>query len=169
MTRSYRYVGPSEIAARVVDAGGGIIVDSVENLTNSLRSLGGYQNEETFTVTFVIGLDCKLRIADRRSEHVACAKGHAVLSAGEMTFGSDKTAVVVERVTNQSTGYCPEPKSWQSVTDALDEISIAHPNSFDPAFEFRRCPSCCQINVVKDGWFTCDVCESPLPENWNFD
>ena len=36
-------------------------------------------------ITFVIGVDGVLRVADRRSEHVACAGGGDVLSAGELT------------------------------------------------------------------------------------
>ena len=169
MARSYRYVGPREIAANVADRGGGIIVDSVETLNLTLRSMFGCMNGESLTVTFVIGLDRKLRIADRRSEHVACANGENVFSAGEMTFRFDGDIVLVERVTNQSTGYCPEPESWAAVADALDLIQIDRPAVFDPCFVFRRCPSCSQINIVKDGWYRCEVCESPLPDTWNFD
>ena len=134
MTRSYRYVGPNEIVARVTETCGGSIVDTVEELVNSLRSMDDYQNGESLTVTFVIGLDRRLRVANRRSEHVMCASGHAVLGAGEMTFLCDGKAVFVERVTNQSTGYCPEPESWQSVAHALDEIPVDRPDFFGPAF-----------------------------------
>ena len=169
MTRSYRYVGPSEIAGRVTETCGGSIVDTVEELMNSLRWMDDYDSGGSLTVTFVIGLDRRLRLANRRSEHVMCASGHAVLGAGEMTFLCDDKAVLVERVTNQSTGYCPEPESWQSVADALDAIPVDRPDFFDPAIVFRKCPSCYQINVVKDGWYTCEVCQSALPEIWNFD
>lgn len=87
MTRQYRYVGPAEIAAHVQSDCGGAVIDSVEKLRDSLCSMDGYQSGESLTVTFVVGTDGNLRIADRRSEHVACAKGEDVLSAGEMTIG----------------------------------------------------------------------------------
>ena len=64
------------------------------------------------------------------AELFQCASGHAVLGAGEMTFLGDDKAVFVERVTNQSTGYCPESESWQSVADALDEILVDRPDFF---------------------------------------
>jgi hypothetical protein len=114
-------------------------------------------------------MDGSLRIADRRSEHVTCAEGQPVLSAGEMTFMCGKGRIFVVSATNQSTGYCPEPESWPAVASALDRIGLAHPESFDPAFDFRRCPSCSQINVIKDERYVCDVCQSPLPKHWNFD
>ena len=169
MTRHYKYVGPAEIAARIFSDCGGIVIDSAETVRNTLRSMDGYQSGESFTVTFVIGLDGTLRIADRRSEHVMCAQGEPVLSAGEMTFGCVDDWIVVERVTNQSTGYCPEPESWGAVAAALDRCPIDRPDGFDPAFVFRRCPSCSQISVIKDDWYECEVCQSPLPIQWNFD
>ena len=131
--------------------------------------MDGYQSGESLTVTFVVGTDGILRIADRRSEHVACAKGEDVLSAGEMTFGGVGDGLSVERVTNQSTGYCPEPESWAAVSGSLDGIPVEHPDSFDPVSVFRRCPSCSQINIVKDEWFVCGVCQSTLPASWNFE
>ena len=127
-----------------------------------------YQSGESLIVTFVVAWNGTILIADRRSEHVICAMGHPVLSAGEMTFAFTKERVIVERVTNQSTGYCPEPESWGAVATALDQLSIEPPSGFDPAFNFRRCSSCSQINVVKDNWFECDVCQTELPQRWNF-
>lgn len=53
MTRSDRYVGPAEIATRVVDSGSRIILESVNDLSNSLHLMDGYVNGESFTVTFV--------------------------------------------------------------------------------------------------------------------
>lgn len=169
MTRHYRYVGPIEIAARVRGDCGGIVVNSYETVSDTLRSMDGYQSGESLTVTFVVGLDGKLRIADRRSEHVMCAAGEPVLSAGEMTFVCIDDRIVVERMTNQSTGYCPEPESWEAVATALDRLPIDRPDGFDSTFVFRRCPSCTQINVVKDDWYECEVCQSALPKQWNFD
>ncbi len=54
---------------------------------------------------FVIGMDCALRLAPRRSEHVACAGGDMVLSAGEISFMSEAGRWAVSAVSNQSTGY----------------------------------------------------------------
>lgn len=42
------------------------------------------------TVTFAVDTDERLWIADRRSEHVACANGGDVLAAGELTFAVAK-------------------------------------------------------------------------------
>ena len=165
MTRQYQYVGPAEIAARVSDHGGVVVS---ETLKDSLRSMDGHQSGESLIVTFVVALSGRILIADRRSEHVICAMGQPVRSAGEMTFAIRKEQVIVERVTNQSTGYCPEPDSWGAVATALDQLSIERPNGFDPAFDFRRCTSCSQINVIKDNWFECDVCQTTLPKRWNF-
>ena len=62
----------------------------------------------SITATFVIDGDGILRLAPRRSEHVACAAGGTVMSAGEITFS---TAGDVSETSNHSTGYCPEPES----------------------------------------------------------
>jgi hypothetical protein len=115
------------------------------------------------TATFVI-VDGVLLVADRHSEHVACASGRPVESAGEMTF---EGARVVE-ITNQSTGYCPEPESWPAVAGALDAAHVAHPGAFTHAFVFRKCASCGQRNVVKDEFFECALCGAELPREWNF-
>jgi hypothetical protein len=169
MIRQYRYVGPAEIADRVVGGRGGIAVDSIEKLETVLHSMNSPHNGANLTVTFVIDLFCVLRVADRRSEHVICAEGRSVLSAGEMTFACDGKPIIVERVTNQSTGYCPEPESWTVVAAALDRLPLVHPDWFDPACVFRKCPSCSQTNIIKDEWYVCEVCQSPLPKQWNFE
>jgi|SRR5215471_751435 len=59
------------------------------------------------TVTFVIDPDGWLWVADRHSEHYACAAGGDVRSAGEMTFGKAGDTVEVVEVTNQSLGFLP--------------------------------------------------------------
>jgi len=109
-----------------------------------------------------------LLVADRRSEHVACAGGGAVLSAGEMWFGIDCDRVEVVEVSNQSTGFCPESESWPVVAAALDQIGVLHPGHFTTEIVFRRCRSCGERNVVKDHWYVCGVCDSELPREWNF-
>jgi hypothetical protein len=115
--------------------------------------------------TFVIDRGGALLLAARGSEHVVCAGGHPVLAAGELFFdGLD----VVE-ATNQSTGYCPEPSSWPVVERALDGAGVGHPGAYTATFVFRRCTSCGQLNIVKDGWYACAVCNGALPEAWNCD
>jgi len=122
----------------------------------------------TVTVTFIVDVKRRLWIADRHSEHVACARGGDVLSAGEMTFTLEGGHAVVSQVTNLSTGYCPEPESWRVVAEALQMIGMTAPNGFEPACDFRRCTACGQRNLVKDGYFVCAVCSADLPRYWNF-
>jgi hypothetical protein len=119
-------------------------------------------------LTFVVGVDGILRVADQRSEHVACAGGGEVLSAGELTAVRSGGAFAIIEVSNQSTGYCPEPESWQAVGDALDRAGIAHPGHFTFEAVFRRCPQCHERNLVKDSWFYCAICDGVLPVAWNF-
>ena len=125
-------------------------------------------SDGSFTVTFVV-LSDGLWVADRHSEHVACARGGPVHSAGEMTFEVDPRgrSVDVVHVTNQSTGFCPEPESWPSVAAALDAAGIAHPAGFSAEMTFRRCPKCGAMNIVKDEWFECALCGGELPSAWN--
>jgi hypothetical protein len=68
--------------------------------------------------TFIVSLAGDLHIASRRSEHVACAAGQPVLSAGELFF-EHRPAARVAAASNLSTGYCPEPASWPSLAAAL--------------------------------------------------
>jgi hypothetical protein len=151
---SYRYIGPDDIRAAALDGPPGTPIRSAADLT-------GWAAAEP--VTYVVDLEGTLRVAPRRSEHVACAAGGDVLAAGEMTFADD----AVSEVTNQSTGYCPDVTSWPAVAAALDRLGIRHPDGFTSAFIFRRCDRCDAITIVKDGDFTCPECEEPLPANWN--
>ena len=84
---------------------------------------------------------------------MACAGGREVLSAGELTAVVDDGDVRIIEVSNQSTGYCPEPESWPAVAKALDEAGILHPGRFTFEAVFRRCPACGERNLVKDDWF----------------
>ena len=113
----------------------------------------------------MVPLDGVLRLASRRSEHVACASGAPVLAAGEIFFESAHAS----EISNLSTGYCPEPACWRAVAAALDRADIPHSGRFTSAFEFRRCPACGERNVIKDAVFTCAVCDEDLPTEWNFD
>ncbi|MSP91876.1 MAG: hypothetical protein EXR79_08780 [Myxococcales bacterium] len=113
--------------------------------------------------TYVVDMKGELWIADRRSEHIACARGSDVLAAGEMQFEVNATSVRATTVSNLSTGYCPAPRCFASVAHALDAAGIAHPGHLTARFTFRKCQDCGWINVIKDDWFVCSVCESDLP------
>jgi len=145
--RRYRYVGPKDLLT-LVTASRGDAVDA----------------KRAGTFTFVVTTDGVLRVAPRHSEHVVCAAGGEVLSAGEIRIERGR----VVSVSNQSTGYCPEPESWPAVAAALDRAGIAHDGGFTDEMIFRRCAECGQRNIVKEGDFTCAVCGASLPENWNF-
>jgi hypothetical protein len=110
-----------------------------------------------------------LRVADRSSERVACAGGRPVESAGEIGFRVGKSGAEITTVTNQSTGFCPEPGSWAAVVQAISAIGIPAPASFTTAYEFRKCPACGATNVMKEGIFECAMCEVELPALWNFE
>ena len=166
MRRLYPYVGPADIKARVAGHPAGTRIGSVADL---LAWVGQADKEQGLVAaTFVIDETGGLLVADRRSEHVACAGGGPVLSAGEMFFSSKADRVEVAEVSNQSTGFCPEPESWPAVAAALERIGVGHPGRFTTAVVFRRCEKCGERNVVRDAWFVCGLCGSELPERWNF-
>jgi hypothetical protein len=166
--RLYPYTGPEAIRIRATASPSGRQISSLTDLQRWIA-----ENRESVpeaivsAATFVIDPEGRLRLADRRSEHVACAGGGAVLSAGEMFFSAGNV-VAVEEVSNLSTGYCPEPESWAAVGEALDRIGVVHPGRFTTEVTFRRCTACGERNVVKDGWFECQVCGAELPQAWNF-
>ncbi len=161
--RLYRYVGPRAIADRALSQPAGTPIGSPHDVTRWVTESG--QPPGIVIVTFVIHAEGELRIADRRSEHVACAGGQAVRSAGEMTF--DVRAGSVVAVSNQSTGYCPEPESWPAVAEALTRAGFTPPSGFDPSCVFRRCESCGVKNLVKGGIFECGACAAELPAVYN--
>lgn len=125
-------------------------------------------DQKSIVATFIVDVDEQLWIADRHSEHVQCARGQPVLSAGEITFTLISLSVVVSEVTNQSTGYCPETESWEVVASVLSQANLSCPSDFTSKFIFRRCEVCSTINIVKYDWFYCGVCNSDLPKEWNF-
>lgn len=140
-TRRYRYVGPAELRDRVtaVDA---VAVDSAASLDEWLARR--YRRDLAEPVTFVVALDDVLRLAPRRSEHIALAGGRDVLAAGEMAFASAGIGWRVAEVTNQSTGYCPDPDCWPAVAKALDRLGFTtswrlhRPGHLSPLPELRR-------------------------------
>ncbi|MFI7503969.1 hypothetical protein ACIBVL_36920 [Streptomyces sp. NPDC049687] len=125
--------------------------------------------ELTEPFTFVVGTDGALRLAPRRSEHVACAGGAMVLSAGEIGFVREADRWAVNEVSNQSTGYCPDIGSWWDVARALDAVGLERPSGFTHEVVFRRCPGCREHNIVRGDDFVCVFCGSDLPETWNVD
>jgi hypothetical protein len=164
----YPYVGPKAIRIRATVAPSSCRINSLADLQRWIdQNKESMSGEGLIAATFVIDPELRLRLADRRSEHVACAGGGAVLSAGEMFFSAGPDGVTVEEVSNLSTGYCPEPESWAAVGEALDRIGVVHPGEFTKEVTFRRCTSCGERNVVKDGWFECQVCGAELPLEWN--
>jgi hypothetical protein len=164
-TRRYRYVGPAELrdVAVAMDA---VVVDTPVALDSWLT--GRDRAELAEPLTFVVAVDSVLRPAPRRSEHVVLAGGQDVLAAGEMRFSSAESGWRVAEVTNQSTGYCPDPDSWPAVGSALDRLGLPHPGHFTDTVVFRRCPACGQRNIVRDGDFVCALCGGALPAHWNF-
>lgn len=167
MTRCYSYVGPSHIREFAKRDPTGVDIHDVEELRKWLVSHDQIADEG---VTFVITLDGVLRIAPRRSEHVACASGQPVLSAGEIVFRLGKNsksthsqAIVVESITNQSAGYIPQPDSWSAVQNAFSRLGIVLPACWTHAFIFGLCPHCHQVNLIKDQVFECGVCGASLP------
>ncbi len=170
MRSMYSYVGPKRIADRVPHQPAGIRVESAEDVLRWVRQTGQeLDSNRSVTATFIIDETGWLHIADRRSEHVACSSGRRVRSAGEITFTVKASDVIISWVTNQSTGFCPEPDSWPAVENALTRAGIGAPDGFIQAFDFRRCPRCGVINIIKDRVFECGVCFTSLPEEWNFD
>ncbi|MFL5734282.1 MAG: hypothetical protein ACJ78Q_13935 [Chloroflexia bacterium] len=170
MYKRYSYVGSDGQAAQSGDSTGRMLVDTKENLLHWMLAAEPLRRMKwgEVTVTMIVDLEGRLWIADQHSEHVACAGGRDVLAAGEMTFSVSGDGVSVSEVSNQSTGYCPEPESWWAVDAALTRLGISHPAIFTSVFVFRRCEVCGMTNVVKDGWFECAVCQAPLSRGWNF-
>ena len=164
--RRYAYVGRDDLAEAAA-ARSGTEIRSTEDLARWLAAHAGEREGAAIPATFVVALDGFLRLASRRSEHVACAAGQPVLSAGEIFFAPGPPGRAVA-VSNQSTGYCPEPESWPAVAEAFERAGLQHPGQFTNAFIFRRCAACGQRNLVKEAVFTCAVCNADLPRDWNF-
>lgn len=170
LPKTYKYVGSLKVLLDATSYPIGTKIHSLSDLENWID--GSKQNPDSSNLipaTFVIDAFGFLRLAFRHSEHIACAGGKPLLSAGEIFFTYNVSGWKVTEITNQSTGFCPEPKSWHQVAKALDAIDLPHPAGFTIEFIFRRCPSCSQINLVKGNNFSCAVCGANLPLMWNFD
>ncbi|MDV9202167.1 hypothetical protein [Streptomyces sp. Wh19] len=165
--RSYRYVGPVELETAVRPGGGGCRISSAADFDSWIAERSAGELAEPFT--FVVGMDGALRLAPRRSEHVVCAGGDMVLSAGEISFMREADRWAVGEVSNQSTGYCPDVTSWSAVARALDDVELGRPSGFTHEVVFRRCPGCQEHNIVREDDFVCVFCCSALPAAWNLD
>jgi hypothetical protein len=87
MSKLYPYVGPAAIKARVACRPAGTRISSAADLLDWVRGTGEHPGHDGLVAaTFVIDAGGDLLLADRRSEHVGCAGGGPVLSAGEMFF-----------------------------------------------------------------------------------
>ena len=166
--RIYSYVGSLKIAENAIDMPlGASVTEPADILRWACETQQTTDADGCIIATFVVDESETLRVADRHSEHIACAGGRSVLSAGEITLRITRLSVEVVSVSNQSTGYCPEPCSWPSVSNALRRAGLTSPTGFEPAIEFRLCTSCSSINLVKNGIFECAICNSSLQDHWN--
>lgn len=156
----------SRIADHVGPEPAGFPIRSPADVRAWVRATAQELSAGCVIATFVVDASGVLLVADRRSEHVACAGGQQVQSAGEMTFAVSR-AVEVVAVSNQSTGYCPEPESWQAVSAALASAELEPPAGFSLACEFRRCVRCGNLTLIKGGVFECGVCGTELPTTYN--
>lgn len=161
--RLYRYVGSESARANAEDYGPGARITSRVQFA---KWVAAHPEAVSEAATYVVDEDGVLRLAPRRSEHVACAQGGAVMAAGEIAFAWDLSRVAW--CSNQSSGYCPEPSSWGPLCAALGALGVAPPEAFTPECVWRRCDECGQITLVKNDSFDCAVCGEALPLEWNF-
>jgi hypothetical protein len=166
MSRLYPYLGSADVRRRVAGQPAGRPLGSPADLLERLGQLEP-EGPGNWVCTFVVDPPGYLRLADRHTEHVACSGGEPVLSAGEIWWAVRGGCCEAVALSNQSLGFCPEPQSWPAVAAALERLGAKHPGGFTTEMTFRRCPGCGQINLVKDGWFHCGVCDAPLPAVWN--
>lgn len=167
-SRLYAYVGPTEIKSRVKPEFEGRAILQIDDIALWIKETQQELIHDSIICTFIIDENRILKINDRHSEHVACSGGKAVLSAGEITFAKEKGGFCVSEISNQSTGFCPEPDSWCNIMDALDKIGILYPEYFTTAFDFRYCYNCNSINLIKNEVYECAICDNSLDLEWNF-
>lgn len=160
----YSYIGPQRIADRVPLTPSGTPIRSPSDVKHWVReSEQQLDGDGCVIATFVVDAVGTLLVSDRHSEHVACAGRQSVRSAGEIAFRVAIRGVEVVAVSNQSTGYCPDPESWPLVATALTVAGLEPPQRFEPECVFRLCPKCGGKNLVKQGVFECGMCEAELP------
>src|SRR5581483_4679524 len=87
LMRIYRYIGPKRIAERAPTTPAGTPIRSATDVVDWARaSKQRPEPDGTIIATFVVDAVGILLVADRHSEHVACAGRQSVRSAGEITF-----------------------------------------------------------------------------------
>jgi hypothetical protein len=166
--RLYRYIGPKQIADRATNRASGVPICTAADVLRWVEdSRQEISPDGSVIATFVIDESGVLLVADRRSEHVACDGRQLVRSAGEITFVLSDGKVEVEAVSNQSTGYCPEPESWPAVSEAIARSRFEPPAGFALNCVFRLCPKCGIRNLVKENVFECGACRADLPGEYN--
>jgi hypothetical protein len=158
-------VGPADVRAAVRFGSEGHPIRLRTDFDRWVTQRSAAELAEPFT--FVVDTDGVLRLAPRRSEHVACAGGGPVLSAGEIGFSREAGRWAVVEISNHSTGYCPDTSSWPAVAEALDRAGLGHPSGFTHEVVFRRCVTCREHNIVRENDFVCVFCASDLPTLWN--
>lgn len=165
----YTYVGPDSIRATArFDTPRHAVVDAAELLSWVSAHLGFSRRDHQITLTYVVRPPNLLFVADRHSEHVACARGEMVLTAGEITFERHGSDLRLLDTSNLSTGYCPESISWPALSSALVAAGFPKIEGFTQPFEFRYCIPCQQTCVIKDDVFECPSCFTNLPHDWNY-
>jgi hypothetical protein len=164
---SYRYVGPADLKTLVRPGSQGRSMRSPADFDDWVSARTVQELAEPFT--FVVDASGVLRLAPRRSEHVVCAGGEVVLSAGEVGFREESGRWAVDGISNQSTGYCPDVSSWPVVAEALERAGIVRPSGFTHEVVFRRCLACRQLNIVREEDFVCVFCDEALPRERNLD
>ncbi|NER32623.1 MAG: hypothetical protein F6J93_00835 [Oscillatoria sp. SIO1A7] len=166
--RLYQYVGPERLRLAVAGCPIGVRIASLGEIENWMSSLEREPNAAgLMPASFVVDLNGHMRVADSNSEHIAVAGGMPVLAAGKIFFGTGDRSLEVVEITNQATGFCPEPKSWEAVAKAIEKVPLSHPGKFTSEYVYRRCESCGELNVVKGNLFICDFCNASLPKVWN--
>src|SRR5882724_10323791 len=139
MRREYNYVGPADLLELVSQQPDAFVrcIASAADVTAWVRETNQVlDGDKSVIATYIVDPAGRLWIGERRMEHVVVARGQRVLMAGEITF-SLAGGVEVTYVTNQSTGYCPQPSGWEYVARALEAAGIEHPGELGRAFEFR--------------------------------
>lgn len=165
----YQYVGPAEILSGFDGKPIGRRIINVQDIWQWIADTTQEFTQQMLIATFIVNIKGGLMLSERHSEHVRCAGGAPVLSAGEITFLKRGKEMEVVEISNQSTGYCPRPASWPALQKALAAIGMAYPEGFTQTYEFRYCSRCESINLIKEQVFICSVCDTALSLAWNLD
>ena len=169
--KKYEYIGPKRILKRVVQEYMGLEISQKEDIEKWIKETNQkISKDQLIVATFVINKSGKLLISDRHSEHVQCANGENVLSAGEIGFEIENNKLQrVSFISNQSTGYCPSPKSWDKVEECLRKINdLEFPDYFNPKFIFSYCPNCKTLKIIKEDFYLCYRCDGELYDEATF-